>query len=189
MKFLKKRSVAIGLSVFITIFSAFFMFGQEVEEADAASAPLPELTSAPEPTPTPEPTPEPEPAPTPEPTLSPALIQEDHGFLDIPPRSEFIEAPAIIYTTPASENGLGDTFMFTEGRVEDFGFAEGFPFFNISNEHGVLAILPTELIRPSYYFQEMLEGVSYVRVYFLYLGMSDVLNTAAGMYAYIFALG
>jgi|GEM_PF-5585060 len=160
MSILKKQSVAIVISAVIVLLSGFYMASLDGQENEI----YPDLgqgyTAIEE----------------------PDVYIDDDDFIEVPDQSVFIEAPAIIYTTLASENGLADTFMFTEGRVGGFGFSSGTPYFYISNAYGRLAILPTELDRSFDYFYNIVNEGDQARVYFVYLGMSEVLGMPAGIY-------
>lgn len=87
-------------------------------------------------------------------------------------------APKIIYSTPAEENGYGDTFMYADGIISNVQTANGYDYRILSTKDGTIAIVNVFYI-PSFY--NLADGQS-IRSCFQYLGYSDVLNMATGVY-------
>lgn len=87
--------------------------------------------------------------------------------------------PDIIYSTSAEENGLGDTFMFADGVVTKTQTVNGYPTHILKTDKGQVGIINL-LNDPAFY---TLSNGDTVRVCFLYMGYSEVLNMATGAYA------
>ena len=116
------------------------------------------------------------------------------GFADIQ------EAPAIIYTTPAEENGLWQADFYFTGTVEKYVSSEedenGFSYFLLKTDVGTIAIMDyTNFFYDSE--QELLQYVDedilddflaepqvgeYVRVYGSYTGYSNLLDRPTAAY-------
>lgn len=92
---------------------------------------------------------------------------------------DFISAPIIIYTTTAEDNGLRDKNMFVEGVVGKTKKAENIEACEITTSDGKIAMLSVPFVTPSEEWKKLKEGTT-VKVYFQYLGHSDVLNEASG---------
>lgn len=93
--------------------------------------------------------------------------------------SDFKEAPKIIYTTKAEDNGHENELMFVEGTIEKTFKQKGQNVCEVSTEEGKIAFLSIPLVTPSDAWEDIKEGEC-VRVNFMYLGYSDVLDAASG---------
>ena len=121
---------------------------------------------------------------SPEITVIPSAV-----LIDSPSFDTFMPAPETIFTTLASENGLGDTFMVVEGRFDGWEpFDEqGITYFHLTNDTGTLFITGPNIndIYDPFLDQDFAnsfpEEGSYLRVYFKYLGFSDTLDKGGGM--------
>jgi len=109
--------------------------------------------------------------------------------LAAPAFDRFDPAPETIFTTLASENGLGDAFMVIEGQISDWvdlGEAE-ITYFYITNDIGTLFIMmphTDETFDPFFndsFVSDFPAAGSYLRVYFQYLGFSEVLDKGGGV--------
>ncbi|NBI10259.1 hypothetical protein D1641_09585 [Colidextribacter sp. OB.20] len=97
-----------------------------------------------------------------------------------PDKSNYIPAPTKIYNTSADENGLGDTNMYVDGTVKSFDSKKGVKYCEFVTEDGKLQIISVPLGTPKDEWDKLKEGEQ-VRIYFQYLGYSDVLDMASGM--------
>lgn len=93
---------------------------------------------------------------------------------------EFDPAPAEIYTTPAEENGFGDKDMFVDGTVGEMKEHDHMKTCEIITDTGAIAMIKVPVITSSGEWKKLKKGTS-VRVYFQYLGYSDVLDEASGI--------
>lgn len=84
----------------------------------------------------------------------------------------------IIFSTPASENGLGDTPFWVEGEVVSRSNLGGYDTIQLSTEYGDLYISAAFID-----FPEISEGDE-ATVYFVYSGFSDALGAPCGVYVY-----
>ena len=120
-------------------------------------------------------------------TIIPSAISMAAPSLDT-----FMIAPETIFTTPASVNGLGDSYMVIQGHVDSWDSAdeEGITFFYLTTNDGTLFFTIPEVDSVydpffDYIFDSRLldriEEGAYLRVYFRYLGFSDVLEKGGGV--------
>lgn len=93
--------------------------------------------------------------------------------------SDFAEAPSIIYTTKAEDNGHENELMFMEGTIGKPYKENGQNVFELSTKAGKIAIISIPFVTPSGAWEKVKEG-EWVRVNFMYLGYSDVLDAASG---------
>lgn len=94
------------------------------------------------------------------------------------PGNSFTPVPAEVFTTPASENGLGGGAYYADGTVEERAEAGGYDSLRVSTDAGEIWISAVTI---------PLEGVAEgdaVTVYFVYSGWSEALSAAAGEYVY-----
>ena len=94
----------------------------------------------------------------------------------------FIPTPEVIYDTLGSENGMMQTYMYVEGVITGWSSELGFELMHLENDAGVILIglngpLANHTLRQ---YQAILAEGEHVRVYYLYLGFSDVTQTAIG---------
>lgn len=95
-------------------------------------------------------------------------------------RNEYILSPIEIYSTTAEENGLGDTYMYVDGTVNNIGSKKGTKYCEVETKDGTIQIISIPAGTPSSEWSKLKEGAT-ARFYFQYLGYSDVLNGASGM--------
>lgn len=91
----------------------------------------------------------------------------------------FSRAPVRIYHTSASENGLGDTLMYCDGILGEINETSGYSYFKVFPRFGEIAILDLDITENG--LADIKPGEK-ARVYFLYSGMSSVLDSAAGVF-------
>lgn len=94
------------------------------------------------------------------------------------PDNYFEPTQEIIFSTPASENGLADVPFYAEGEVVSRSEIGGYDTIQLSTETGDLYISAT--IIP---FEEVSEG-DQATFFFLYSGWSDTLGGACGVYVH-----
>ena len=101
----------------------------------------------------------------------------------------FYHVPNIIYSTSASENGLGDTHMFVQGVVESFEIFDSFHAVFVQTDDGMLALLSSRGINDTGQEVhtrdaewELLQVGQEFGIFFLYLGFSDEIGLAAGIF-------
>lgn len=104
---------------------------------------------------------------------SPSLMQEA-----LVPDNAFSPAPGEIFSTPAEENGLGDTAFYAGGEIVSRSDVGGYDTIQVATEAGDLYISAVLVDLP-----EISEGEA-VTVYFVYTGWSDSLGGACGAYVY-----
>lgn len=92
---------------------------------------------------------------------------------------DFSKAPEIIYTTTAEDNEHGNELMFVEGTLGKPFKKKGQNVCEVTTEEGKIAIISMPLVTPSGAWKKVNEG-ELVRVNFMYLGYSDVLDEASG---------
>lgn len=97
-----------------------------------------------------------------------ALVEENY----------FQPVDEIIFSTPASENGLGDTPFWVEGEVVSRSDLGGYDTIQLSTEYGDLYISAAFID-----FPEISEGDE-ATVFFVYSGFSDALGAPCGVYVY-----
>lgn len=104
---------------------------------------------------------------------NPTLSQEA-----LVPDNYFEPAQAKIFTTPASENNLGDIAFYVDGKVGERLEVGGYDTFRLSTEYGdiYLSAVLTAI-------GEVSEGDD-ITAFFVYTGWSDKLDGAAGAYLY-----
>lgn len=93
--------------------------------------------------------------------------------------SDFSEAPKIIYATKAEDNGYENELMFVEGTIEKIFKKKGQNVCEVSTAEGKIDFISIPVVTPSGAWDEVKEGER-VRVNFMYLGYSDVLDAASG---------
>lgn len=94
------------------------------------------------------------------------------------PDNSFMRAPGELFTTPASENGLGDQAFYAEGTVEEVAEISGKDAFRLSTDAGEIWVSAVTVP-----LGEVAQGDEVV-AFFVYLGWSDVLEKAVGSYVY-----
>ena len=95
----------------------------------------------------------------------------------------FYHTPDIIYTTTGSENGLGGTFMYIQGAVKSFETQGDNELVIIQSSSGIIGLtLHRELFVAEYIELDLLEIGEYFDVFFMYMGMSSVLEMPVGMF-------
>lgn len=105
----------------------------------------------------------------PSPTIKQEALVENNRFEPV---------DEIIFSTPASENGLGDTPFWVEGEVVSRSDLGGYDTIQLSTEYGDLYISAAFID-----FQEISEGDE-ATVFFVYSGFSDALGAPCGVYVY-----
>lgn len=90
-------------------------------------------------------------------------------------------APKIIYSTPADENGFGETFMYMDGTVTGFQTLNGYNICNVKTEDGILSILSVPSVGDKSEWNRLTIGNEY-RICFLYVGFSEILKTPCGAF-------
>lgn len=94
------------------------------------------------------------------------------------PDNSFMKAPGELFTTPASENGLGDQAFYAEGTVEEVAEISGKDAFRLSTDAGEIWVSAVTVP-----LGEIAQGDEVV-AFFVYLGWSDALEKAVGSYVY-----
>ena len=94
------------------------------------------------------------------------------------PDNSFMKAPGELFTTPASENGLGDQAFYAEGTVEEVAEISGKDAFRLSTDAGEIWVSAVTVP-----LGEVAQGDEVV-AFFVYLGWSDALEKAVGSYVY-----
>ncbi len=102
----------------------------------------------------------------------------------------FYDVPDTIYTTPASENGLSDTFMYVEGEIESFDqIVENnidYDILFLKTSKGRICIEESLKIEDSGISKkaewDLLEAGKVYGIFFLYKGFSDHTQTAIGTF-------
>lgn len=94
------------------------------------------------------------------------------------PDNLFSAAPAEIFSTPASENGLGDRPFYAVGTVEERAEMSGYDTIRLSTEAGEVCVSGVTIP-----IGEISVGDEVV-VYFIYSGWSETLGIASGVYVY-----
>lgn len=97
-----------------------------------------------------------------------ALVEENY----------FQPVDEIIFSTPASENGLGDTPFWVEGEVVSRSDLGGYDTIQLSTEYGDLYISAAFIDFPE------ISDVGEATVFFVYSGFSDALGAPCGVYVY-----
>lgn len=105
----------------------------------------------------------------PSPTIKQEALVENNRFEPV---------DEIIFSTPASENGLGDTPFWVEGEFESRSDLGGYDTIQLSTEYGDLYISAAFID-----FPEISEGDE-ATVFFVYSGFSDALGAPCGVYVY-----
>lgn len=90
----------------------------------------------------------------------------------------FSPVDEIIFSTPASENGLGDSAFWVDGEIVSRSDVEGYDTIQLSTEYGVLYISAAFID-----FPEIGEG-DHATVFFVYTGYSNALDGPCGVYVY-----
>lgn len=93
--------------------------------------------------------------------------------------NDFYEAPTIIYTTTAEENGHEDELMYVEGVVGEQYKSKGQNVCEIFTKDGKIAMISIPLVTSGGEWGKLREG-EWTRVNFMYLGYSDVFDKASG---------
>lgn len=101
------------------------------------------------------------------------------GGIETENEKEFSPAPKVIYSTTAEENGYADKQMFVDGTIGKEFEQKGIKICEVETEDGTIALMSIPILTPSKEWSKLKEG-ELVRVYFQYLGYSDVLNEASG---------
>lgn len=104
---------------------------------------------------------------------NPSFMQEA-----LVPDNSFSAAPVELFSTPASENGLGDLPFYAEGTVAERAEKSGYDTILLSTESGEIYLSSVTIP-----LEEISEGDEAV-VYFLYSGWSETLGGASGVYVY-----
>lgn len=94
------------------------------------------------------------------------------------PDNLYPAAPAELFSTPASENGLGDRPFYAAGTVEERAEMSGYDTIRLSTEAGEVYVSAVTIP-----LEEISAGDEAV-VYFVYSGWSDTLGGASGVYVY-----
>lgn len=97
------------------------------------------------------------------------------SFSDIP---GFTQADSIIFSTPASENGLRGSLMYVEGELVRKDDISGMPSVLVNTKEGDLWLSPVSTNED----WENLKPTKDVRVFFVYDGLSGVTKTPWGYY-------
>lgn len=105
----------------------------------------------------------------PSPTIKQEALVENNRFEPV---------DEIIFSTPASENGLGDTPFWVEGEVVSRSNLGGYDTIQLSTEYGDLYISAAFIDFPE--ISERDEAT----VFFVYSGFSDALGAPCGVYVY-----
>lgn len=92
--------------------------------------------------------------------------------------NSFSPVDEVIFNTPASENGLGDSAFWVDGEVVSRYDVEGYDTIQLSTEYGDLYISAAFID-----FPEISEGDE-TTVFFVYSGFSDALDAPCGVYVY-----
>lgn len=87
----------------------------------------------------------------------------------------YTEAPNIIYSTSASENGLENTFMYADGIIIEKNKMDPFPYCVLETSEGKIALMSTGET-------EGLEEGKNFRAFFMYMGMSTRIDMPTGYY-------
>ena len=94
------------------------------------------------------------------------------------PENLFTPAPEELFSTPASENGLGDSAFYVEGKIEERAEVGGYDSLRVSTVCGEIWVSSVTIP-----LGEIAEGDEVI-VYFVYAGWSESLSAAAGEYVY-----
>ncbi|MCL2563606.1 MAG: hypothetical protein FWE08_06185 [Oscillospiraceae bacterium] len=112
------------------------------------------------------------------------IFERDVSIEKLPGRTiplqflDAVPAPEIIFSTPASENGLGDTQMYITGTVVRFPQRSSGSWYqpmNLLTDYGSMRVLS----RPPSRFNGLAVG-DQIRVEFMYLGMSTEYDVPNG---------
>ena len=95
----------------------------------------------------------------------------------------FYHIPEIIYSTTGEENGLSGTFMYTQGTVISFEILGDTEWAIVEESGRTVGIsLPRELFNTEHTELDLLEIGESFDIFFVYMGMSAVLEMPVGMF-------
>ena len=98
----------------------------------------------------------------------------------LPAGREFLKAPEVVFTTKAEDNGYGQTYMYVDGTAGEVFLSEkDIEVCDIQTDDGRIAMLRMPLITSAKEWKKLKEN-EFLRVKFMYLGYSDVLDEASG---------